>query len=119
MGWEKTLFLHTGWANKYDGTEISEGGHEYLETAVGVEAANFKSVDGWCYGYAPVSRTSKGRNSIPIPKGDRTLGIDKLGASSDQGEIQGVTVLDGKAAQQWACDYWHLQERHSIPVHGA
>jgi hypothetical protein len=46
MNWEKTIFLHVGWTDSYDGTEAPEGGHAYLKTAIGVEAENFKPIDG-------------------------------------------------------------------------
>ncbi len=81
VNWNRTVFLHTRWTSHYDGSEAPEGGHGYLKRSVGVEAENFKPVDGWCYGYAPVSRTSKGRQSAHIPEGDRVLKIDKLGAA--------------------------------------
>lgn len=93
MNWKKTLFLHTGWASKYDGTEFPRGGHAYLKTAVGVEAENFKPVGGWCYGYAPVSRMAGTRGLKPIPKAGRTLNINKLGAPAHWDEISGITVI--------------------------
>ena len=93
MNWGKTVFLHTGWTSRYDGTEAPEGGHAYLRNAVGVEAENFKPIDGWCYGYAPVSRTREGRHAVSIPKGHRTLNIDKLGATRRDTEIDDVTVI--------------------------
>jgi hypothetical protein len=93
MNWDKALFLHTGWTSRYDGTEAPEGGHAYLKRSVGVEAENFKPVDGWCYGYAPVGRTSQGRQSAAIPKGQRTLKIEKLGAARTQAKVDGVTIV--------------------------
>lgn len=93
MNWGKTIFLHVGWAERYDGTEAPEGGHAYLKNAVGVEAENFKPVDGWCNGYAPVIRTGEGRASRGIPKGSRTLNIDKLGARPNDSDVDGVTVI--------------------------
>lgn len=93
MNWDKTLFLHTGWTSRYDGSEAPEGGHAYLKTAIGVEAENFKPIDGWCFGYAPVSRIRKGRGEASIPKGHRTLNIDKLGAGRRDDEIDGVTIV--------------------------
>jgi Arc/MetJ-type ribon-helix-helix transcriptional regulator len=91
--WGRTVFLHTGWTARYDGSEAPEGGHAYLKQAVGVEADNFKPVDGWCYGYAPVSRTSEGREFADIPKANRTLRIEKLGASKNDQEVDHVTVV--------------------------
>lgn len=93
MKWAKTVFLHTGWTTHYDGSEAPEGGHAYLKQSVGVEAENFKPVDGWCYGYAPVSRTSEGRSEIGIPKASRTLNISKLSATNNQDEIDGITII--------------------------
>jgi hypothetical protein len=93
MNWNRTVFLHTGWTSPYDGSEAPEGGHAYLKRSVGVEAENFKPVDGWCYGYAPVSRTSEGRAEIGIPKASRTLNISKLGASMFADDIHGVTIV--------------------------
>ncbi len=91
--WSQVLFLHTGWANHYDGSEAPEGGHAYLRTAVGVEAENFLPVDGWCYGYAPVSRAGYSRGIRPIPKAGRTLNITKLGADSRTQQIDGITIV--------------------------
>ncbi len=88
MNWGKTVFLHTGWTSHYDGTEAPEGGHAYLRRSVGVEAENFKPMDGWCYGYAPVSRTSEGRRTASIPKAHRTLKLEKLGAGQLQNELE-------------------------------
>lgn len=54
LDWGKTIFLHTGWAGKYDGTQAPKGGHAYLQAAVGVEAANFMPDRGWrwlCSGF--------------------------------------------------------------------
>ncbi len=93
MNWNQTLFLHTGWTSRYDGSEVPEGGHLYLKNAIGVESENFRSFDGWCYGYAPVSRTSEGRAETGIPDAGRTLKIDKLGASRFVDEIDGITVV--------------------------
>lgn len=93
IDWEKVLFLHTGWATRYDGTDAPSGGHAYLKQAVGVEAENFKPIDGWCYGYAPVSRTSEGRKLDVIPEANRTIKIEKLGASPCAGEIPGITIV--------------------------
>jgi hypothetical protein len=93
MDWRKVVFLHTGWADRYDGTEAPIGGHEYLRSAVGVEAENFKPIDGWCYGYAPVARTGRYRGIKPIPKGGRTLNISKLGAPMHHDEVDGITVV--------------------------
>ncbi len=93
MNWEKVVFLHVGWTDSYDGTEAPEGGHAYLKNAVGVEAENFKPFDGWCYGYAPVSRTGEARGMKPIPVAGRTLNISKLGARLHDNEVDGVTVV--------------------------
>lgn len=93
MNWDKVVFLHTGWASRYDGTEAPEGGHAYLKKAIGVEAENFKETGGWCYGYAPVSRTGEGRQLDHIPEAYRTLKIERLGASSRQTEVDGITVV--------------------------
>ncbi len=93
LNWKRAVFLHIGWTDHYDGTEVPEGGHAYLRKSVGVESENFKPTVGWCYGYAPVARTSKGRDSVTIPKGHRTLKIDKLGAGWDDAEIGGITVI--------------------------
>lgn len=93
MNLNRTVFLHTGWTSRYDGTEAPEGGHAYLKKSIGVEAENFKPVDGWCYGYAPVSRTSEGRSAPGIPKANRTLNIEKLGATSHEYELGGITVI--------------------------
>jgi len=93
MNWDRTVFLHIGWAEHYDGTEAPTGGHAYLRQAVGVEAENFLPVDGWCYGYAPVSRTSEGRSAPGIPVADRTLRIEKLGAALYDYEVDRVTVI--------------------------
>ena len=93
VDWGKTVFLHIGWTSRYDGTEVPEGGHAYLKNAVGVEAENFRPVDGWCYGYAPVTRTREGRRSVTIPKGHRTLNITKLGANQSDSTAHGVTVI--------------------------
>jgi len=93
QNWDRTVFLHTGWTSRYDGSEAPEGGHAYLKKSVGVEAENFKPVDGWCYGYAPVSRTSEGRAESGIPKAGRTLNISKLGASMFADEIEGITIV--------------------------
>ena len=93
MNWEKVVFLHVGWTDRYDGTEAPEGGHAYLKNAVGVEAENFKPFDGWCYGYAPVSRTGEARGIRPIPDGGRTLNIGKLGARLHDNEVDGVAVV--------------------------
>lgn len=93
MDWEKVIFLHTGWCDRYDGTEAPTGGHAYLQGAVGVESENFKLVDGWCYGYAPVSRTGESRGLRKIPRAGRTLNITKLGASVSQSAISGITVV--------------------------
>lgn len=93
MNWNRTVFLHAGWTSRYDGSEAPEGGHAYLKRAVGVEAENFKALDGWCYGYAPVSRTSKGRAEPGISKASRTLNISKLGASIFAKEVDGITVV--------------------------
>jgi len=101
MDWRRTLFLHTGWARDYDGTEAPEGGHAYLKQDSGVEAANFKPVDGWCYGYAPVSRAGYSRGISPIPKAGRTLNISKLGARPWETEIAGVTVIWTARRPQW------------------
>ena len=91
--WKKSLFLHTGWTAHYDGSEAPEGGHGYLRHSVGVEAENFKPIDGWCYGYAPVNRTSDGRKLSDIPKASRTLKIEKLGATAGDKEIQGIMII--------------------------
>lgn len=93
MNWNRVVFLHTGWTSRYDGTEAPEGGHAYLKRSVGVEAENFKSIDGWCYGYAPVSRTSKGRAEANTSKAGRTLNISKLGASALAEETAGITIV--------------------------
>lgn len=93
MDWLKIVFLHTGWASKYDGTEAPEGGHAYLKNSVGVEADNFRDFDGWCYGYAPVSRTGEARTELKIPKAGRTLNISKLGATPRQNQIEDVTII--------------------------
>lgn len=93
VNWRRTVFLHTGWTAHYDGSEAPEGGHAYLKQAVGVEAENFKPVEGWCYGYAPVSRTSDGRKSDVIPKANRTINIEKLGASKSDRHVDGITVV--------------------------
>ena len=93
MDWSRTVFLHIGWTERYDGTEAPEGGHAYLKTAVGVEAENFLDIDGWCEGYAPVGRSGEGRGSSRIPKGTRTLNISKLGAGRLDGAVEGITVV--------------------------
>lgn len=93
MDWERIVFLHVGWADRYDGTEAPEGGHAYLKNAVGVEAENFKPVNGWCYGYAPVSRTGEARGISPIPVAGRTLNISKLGARIRETEVDGISVI--------------------------
>lgn len=93
MNWERVVFLHIGWTERYDGTEAPEGSHRYLKSAVGVEAENFKPVDGWCYGYAPVGRTGESRGLKPIPKAGRTLNISKLGARIRDNEVDGITVI--------------------------
>jgi hypothetical protein len=93
MNWEKTIFLHVGWTDSYDGTEAPEGGHAYLKTAIGVEAENFKPFDGWCLGYAPVSRTGESRGLKPIPVAGRTLNISKLGAGLHDNTVDGITVV--------------------------
>lgn len=91
--WYRTVFLHIGWTSRYDGSEAPEGGHAFLKRSVGVEAENFKPVDGWCCGYAPVSRAREGRSAPGIPIANRTLGIEKLGARSFDYEIGGITVV--------------------------
>jgi hypothetical protein len=93
MNWEKILFLHIGWTDQYAGTEAPVGGHAYLKNAVGVEAENFKPFDGWCYGYAPVSRTGAARGMKPIPVAMRTLNISKLGAGLHDNEVDGISVV--------------------------
>lgn len=93
VNWDTTVFLHTGWTARYDGTEAPEGGHAYLKRSVGVEAENFKPEDGWCFGYAPVSRTREGRQSNTVPKANRTLKIQKLGGGWSDTEVDGVTVI--------------------------
>ncbi|WP_187971070.1 hypothetical protein [Aquibium microcysteis] len=93
MNWNRTAFLHTGWTSRYDGSEAPVGGHAYLKKSVGVEAENFKPVDGGCYGYAPVSRTSEGRSAPGVPKANRTLNIETLGAACYDYELSGITVV--------------------------
>jgi 5-methylcytosine-specific restriction protein A len=93
MDWTKVIFLHTGWAEQYDGTEAPIGGHAYLKNAIGVEAENFKPIDGWCYGYAPVGRAGESRGARPIPKGSRTLNIRKLGARPNDDFVEGIAVV--------------------------
>jgi hypothetical protein len=73
--------------------EAPEGGHRYLQRSVGVESENFKPVDGWCYGYAPVSRTAEGRSSETISVASRTVRIEKLGARLFDEEVEGITVV--------------------------
>jgi Arc/MetJ-type ribon-helix-helix transcriptional regulator len=93
VDWRRAVFLHTGWAAYYDGSEAPEGGHAYLQQAVGVEAENFKPVDGWCFGYAPVSRTAEGRKLDVIPEANRTIKIEKLGASKFDQQVDGIMVV--------------------------
>jgi len=91
--WRRTLLLHTGWTSRYDGSEAPEGGHRYLHRSVGVESENFRPVDGWCYGYAPVSRAAEGRCSETVPVASRTVKIEKLGARLFDEEVEGITVV--------------------------
>ena len=93
MDWNRAVFLHTGWTSHYNGSEAPEGGHAYLRKAVGVEALNFKPNGGFCFGYAPVSKISKGGGTGDIPKGDRTLNITKLGAAPHLDAVEGITVI--------------------------
>jgi Domain of unknown function (DUF3883) len=93
MDWSKTVFLHIGWTEHYDGSEKPESNHSYLKKNVGVEASNFLNLNGWCYGYAPV-RSSKRKNlGKEINEGNRTLNITNLGAGKLDKEIAGVTVV--------------------------
>lgn len=63
-----------------------------MRTKVGFERFNFKAVDGWCFGYAPVSKAEKGGTG-PIREDGRTLNITKLGASPKANSIIGITVI--------------------------
>jgi hypothetical protein len=79
---EKTLFLHTGWTERYGGDpgDLPTGGHTYLnEVGVGHEAWNFRVADGQCSGYAPVR--------------GGTIDITKLGAPRTARSIDNITVV--------------------------
>ena len=118
MNWNRVVFLHTGWTSRYDGTEAPEGGHAYLKRSVGVEAENFKSIDGWCYGYAPVSRTSKGRAEANTSKAGRTLNISKLGASALAEETAGITIVWTRTTSgSRPCHRGPLRQCNRLPIY--
>ena len=75
------LFCNIGWMNKYDGISgdsIKRGG-EYNKHSTGHEVCNFTKNKGTVYGYVQ-------------PVGD-SIKIEKLGASKNDGDIDGVTVV--------------------------
>lgn len=55
---KKVVFLHIGWGKKYNKGGIDEitSNHKYVEeNRIGGESSNFRDIDGYYYGYAPVS----------------------------------------------------------------
>lgn len=87
---DKIVFFNTGWMDFYQdllNDTISGGGKYVAEMGFGYEIMNFKPFGGTLYGYVqPVIK--KGR---PFESG--TIAIEKLGASSTDNEIDGVTVV--------------------------
>jgi hypothetical protein len=51
------VFLKTGWMARYEGTRGDKllGGYKHLKEhdGQGAESLNFKTLGGFCYGYAP------------------------------------------------------------------
>lgn len=92
MDWNRALFLHIGWTERYLGDEAPEGGHLYLKDHIGVEAENFLPHDGEMFGYAPVSPLAKRKKGQPIDDGNRSLNLAKLGAAG-QSQVTGITVV--------------------------
>lgn len=81
-GMSDLLILHTIGMEKYQGFEknIVAGGFQIAkDNGYGYEMFNFKEINGYCYGYAPV------RN--------RTINIRRLGAGSGDESISGVLVV--------------------------
>jgi hypothetical protein len=85
------IFFRTGWMRRYaglsDGDTIERGGAWVKEHGYGHEIMNFLPVEGHVYGYVrPPGRPPEGQT-------DPYLSLRKLGASSGDDSLSGVTVV--------------------------
>lgn len=62
----RIVFVRCGWAERYDGTEVPDGGGSYNTTKLGHERFNFKAVGGRVYGYFQPQAASGGFNLARI-----------------------------------------------------
>ncbi len=85
----KILFAHISWMPEYSGkaSEPMFSTHGYVvENKDGGERSNFKSVDGYLYGYVPVLQKPQG--GVP-----GRIVIEKIGAVKGDDFVDGIDVI--------------------------
>jgi hypothetical protein len=89
MGGAMLLFCNVGWMEHYQGLDdqddISGGGDFVKKNGMGGEVCNFSRVGSQFYGYVQ----PPGKDGFE----DRQITIERLGGSSDDDSISGITVV--------------------------